>query len=136
MLHIFLAEDNPGDVLLVEQALEEHRIEHQLRVVRDGEEAIRVVVRMGEPGGEPCPDILLLDLNLPKADGLQVLREFRKHPGCSRVPVIVVTSSDAPQDRARGAALGISHYFRKPSDFDSFMQLGAVIRDAVARRPA
>jgi len=70
---------------------------------------------------------MLLDLNLPTADGTEVLRELRSHPHCASTPVIIVTSSDAPKDRARVAELGISHYFTKPSDWDAFMRLGEVV---------
>jgi CheY-like chemotaxis protein len=132
VLHILLAEDNPADVLLVREALEEHHIPHRLHVVQDGEQAIHFVERMGQPDGTPCPDLLLLDLNLPKADGPQVLREFRRHPECAHTPVVVVSSSDAPQDRARVSPLGISRYFRKPPDLDAFLHLGAVVREVVA----
>ncbi len=129
MLRILLAEDNPGDVLLVQQALEEYHIDHELHVVRDGGEAMEFLAHMGEPGEAACPDIVLLDLNLPKVDGHQVLSEFRKHPSCTHTPVIVVSSSDLPKDRARVAALGISRYFRKPSELDAFMLLGSVVRE-------
>ncbi len=128
---ILLAEDNPGDVLIVQKALEEHHIRHRLYVVRDGAEALEWVAHMGEPG-TPTPDLLLLDLNLPKGDGRQILSEFRKHPGCEQSPVIAVTSSDAPRDRARMAELGVARYFRKPLDYDAFLQLGAVVREVVA----
>ena len=134
-LNILLAEDNRGDVLLVRQALEEHDIEHQLYVVQDGAQAIEFVAQMGKPGGVPCPDVILLDLNLPKADGPEILTEFRKHPECTTTPVIVVTSSDAIKDRARAAELGISRYFKKPSEFDEFMKLGAVVREVVDETP-
>lgn len=127
---ILLAEDNPGDVMLVQRALEKHHVFHRLYVVRDGAEALAFVDRIGEPGA-PCPDVLLLDLNLPKVDGRQVLSEFRKHPGCSDAPVIVVSSSDAPRDRTRMAELGIARYFRKPLDFEEFLKLGAVVREVV-----
>jgi len=129
---ILLAEDNPGDVLLVQKALREHHILHQLYVVRDGAEALAWVALIGEPGGTPQPDLVLLDLNLPKSDGRQILSEFRKHPGCSQSPVIAVTSSDAPRDRAWMAALGVARYFRKPLEFDAFLQLGNVVREVVA----
>lgn len=131
MLNILLAEDNGGDIMLVRQALEENQIEHKLHVLKDGEEALRFVGNIGKSSESPCPDVLLLDLNLPKVDGSQVLRAFRLNPLCVDTPVIVVTSSDAPKDRARMAALGINRYFRKPSDFDAFMQLGAVVREVV-----
>ena len=86
---------------------------------------------MGEPDGDPCPDIVLLDLNLPKVDGPEVLTEFRKHPECARTPVIVISSSDAHKDRERMAGLGISRYFRKPSDLDGFLRLGALVREVM-----
>jgi two-component system, chemotaxis family, response regulator Rcp1 len=133
---ILLAEDNPGDVFLVQKALQQYHILHRLYVVRDGAEALAWVAHIGEPGGTPQPDLLLLDLNLPKFDGRQILSEFRKHPGCSKSPVIAVTSSDAPRDRARMAELGVARYFRKPLEFDAFLRLGAVVREVVAEAAA
>lgn len=135
LLQILLAEDNRGDVLLVQQALAEHHVRYELHVVQDGEEALRYIAQMGKPGGAPCPDVLLLDLNLPKVEGQQVLTEFRKHPRCAQTPVIVVSSSDAPRDRARIGELGVSRYFRKPSDLDDFMKLGGVVREVVSEQP-
>ncbi len=134
MLHILLAEDNFGDVLLVRQALTEHQIDHELHVVKDGDEALQFLERMGAASEPPCPDVLLLDLNLPKVDGPQVLQAFRKHPACAQTPVIVVTSSDAPKDRKRVEALGATAYFRKPSELTEFMRLGAVVKDVLDGR--
>lgn len=128
MYQILLAEDNPGDVLLVQQALEDYNVQYQLHIVHDGAAAIEFIGHMGKAGSVPCPDLMLLDLNLPKVKGPEILREFRNHPECAETPVIVVTSSDAEKDRAQTALLGISEYFRKPSDFDAFMQLGALVR--------
>jgi chemotaxis family two-component system response regulator Rcp1 len=99
VLHILLAEDNPGDILLVEQALEEHRIPYELHVVHDGGESLNFLV-----------------------DGPQVLREFRKHPACAHTPVIVVSSSDAQRNRTQMAELGITRYFKKPLDLDAFIR--------------
>jgi CheY-like chemotaxis protein len=134
VLQILLAEDNPGDVLLVQEALQEHQIEHQLHVVEDGAKALEYLSQLGKSTGAPCPDVLLLDLNLPKVDGTQVLAEFRKHPECVHMPVIVITSSGAQRDRARVSELGVARYFKKPSDFDEFLRLGAVVREVVAER--
>jgi CheY-like chemotaxis protein len=131
-LVIFLAEDSRGDVLLVREALEKYHVPHELQIARDGGEALDYVSHMGETSGPPCPDVILLDLNLPKADGFTMLTEFRKHPQCSQTPVIVISSSDAPKDRERGRALGIARYFRKPSDLDEFLELGAVVRQVVS----
>jgi chemotaxis family two-component system response regulator Rcp1 len=130
---ILLLEDNPGDILLVQKALQKHHIRHRLHVIRDGEEALAYVARIGEPGGEPLPDLVLLDLNMPKADGAEILSAVRRHPGCARVPVIIVSSSATLRDQARMAQLGVARYFRKPFDFDEFMQLGAVVREVAAR---
>ena len=129
---ILLLEDNPGDILLVQKALQKHHIRQRLHVIRDGEEALTYVSHMGEPGGQPLPDLVLLDLNLPKADGGQILSAVRSHPESSVAPVIVVSSSSALGDQARMAQLGITRYFRKPLDFEEFMKLGAVVRDVVA----
>jgi chemotaxis family two-component system response regulator Rcp1 len=133
-LQILLAEDNLGDIWLVREALECHHIPHELHVVRDGDEALAFVAKMGGQDGVPCPDVLLLDLNLPKVDGPDVLAEFRKHPLCANTPVIVVSSSDTQADRARLASLRIARYFRKPSDLEKFMQLGEIVLEVLARK--
>src|SRR3954452_12761702 len=119
MLRILLAEDNPGDILLVQQALKAHKVEHELDRVHDGAEALAYISRIGSVE-HPCPDLVLLDLNLPKVEGSEVLAAFRKHPACEQTPVIVVSSSDAKKDRARMSELNVARYFRKPSDFDEF----------------
>jgi chemotaxis family two-component system response regulator Rcp1 len=126
MLQILLAEDNPGDVWLVEQALETHKVVHQLHVVQDGDEALAFI-----DAQSPCPDLLLLDLNLPKIDGSEILNVFRQHPKCAHTPVIVISSSDTHRDRARTAELGIACYFRKPLEFAAFMRLGQIVREVV-----
>jgi CheY-like chemotaxis protein len=136
LLKILLAEDNPGDVYLVREALQEHRIAHELHVVSDGAQAITFLAEMGKPGSPPCPDLLLLDLNLPKVDGVQVLEEFRKSAECVHTPVIVVTSSNAAKDKNRVAELRVDRYFCKPLDFDDFMGLGLIIREVVHARHA
>ena len=134
MIEILLAEDNPGDVILVKQALEQHHISHQLHVATDGAKALDYVAKMGTPNNPPCPDLMLLDLNLPKVDGPAVLREFRSHENCLLTPVIVVTSSDARKDRQGMAELGVSHYFRKPSDLEAYMKLGEIVRQVVGSK--
>jgi CheY-like chemotaxis protein len=134
VLQILLAEDNEGDVILVEQALAEHQIVHTLHVVCDGDEALKFLDSIGD--GLPCPDVLLLDLNLPKVDGTEVLKRFRNYPACTKTPVIIVTSSDAPRDRKRVELLGANAYFRKPSDLGEYMTLGAVIKDVVQNSAA
>ena len=129
MLEILLVEDNPGDVYLVKRALAEYRIAHNCHVARDGAEALALVEGMGRERGIPCPDIVLLDLNLPKADGTEILSAFRKHVASALTPVLVMTSSNAPKDRARLAELGVTRYFRKPSTLEGFMELGRIVRE-------
>ena len=131
LVQILLAEDNHGDVLLVREALREHRLEHKLYLVRDGLQAERYIERIGQAEDAPCPDVLLLDLNLPHRDGHELLQLFRAHPLCGSKPVIIITSSDAEKDRKRAAELGATRYFKKPSDVDEFIRLGAVIREVV-----
>jgi two-component system, chemotaxis family, response regulator Rcp1 len=131
-IRILLAEDNQGDVFLVRDALEHHGIEFELEVVKNGELALAAVDRFGQSVSS-APDIFLLDLNLPRAAGDVVLQRFRESAGCSGIPVIIMTSSDAPQDRERVARLGISYYFRKPSDLDEFRRLGEVVKSLISR---
>jgi CheY-like chemotaxis protein len=133
-LHVLLAEDNEGDVFLVEEALRFHNIEFQLHVQADGLAAIRYIEDLDGASEDPCPDVLLLDLNLPKVDGHDVLNVLRAHPRCSRMPVIIMTSSDAPQDRQRAELMGATYYFRKPSDLTEFMALGAIFREVVSSK--
>ena len=127
-LDILLAEDNDADVFLVRHALSEHSVPHQLHVVRNGPEVLKYFERMGKLDGFPCPGVMLLDLNLPAIDGTQILNEFRKHTDCDEVPVVVMTSSDSPRDVARAAQMGVNHCFRKPTDLEDFLQLGAVVK--------
>ncbi len=133
-LRILLAEDNPGDVELVREALREHDIPHTLFVASDGQQAKRFLERMGKHPDAPCPDVLLLDLNLPRADGYELVALFRAHPLSAQTPVIIVTSSNARKDRERAASLGAARFFRKPSDLAEFLELGALIREVIEER--
>lgn len=131
-IHVLLVEDNRADVLLVRHALTAHEIPYQLHVFEDGAQAVDFMARMGKPGEEPCPDILLLDLNLPKIDGPEVLQHFRRHPQCGDTPVIVISSSDAMRDREKVNALGVARYFKKPTDLNAFLQLGMIVKEVLA----
>ena len=123
---ILLAEDNRADVYLVRKSFEEHGIVQDLRVVKDGEEAIRFLAGLGSENS--CPRLVVLDLNLPKITGQEILECLRAHPNCGGVPVIVMTSSDSPVDKSEIARLGATAYFRKPTLLDEFMQLGALVK--------
>jgi two-component system, chemotaxis family, response regulator Rcp1 len=125
-LRVLLAEDNPGDVMLVRDALRQQSIDFELLVVDDGDK-IRSFLN-NATADHPGPDVLLLDLNLPRLDGPDMFRLLRDHPCCCDAPLIVITSSDSPRDRAWTEQFGVAHFFRKPSNYDAFMKLGEVVR--------
>ncbi len=128
---ILLAEDNPADVMLVEQALKEHAIKCKLLVLRDGAEALRFFRDLDDDSKSLAPDLVLLDLHLPKHDGDEIIRQVRGSQRCAETPVVVMSSSDSPQDRV-DAERHSARYFRKPSGLDAFMELGTVIKQALA----
>ncbi len=124
-VQVLLVEDNLADVELVREALSASELQHVLQVVTDFEEAREYVESISL--GSVCPDILLMDLNLPKGSGFDLLRIFRLRPHCQDIPVIVVSSSNAVRDRDRAAQFGAVQYFRKPTDLDEFMKLGLLV---------
>jgi len=127
-LKILLVEDNPSDVFFVRQALGYEGIQSDLVVARDGEQAIAFVEAAEAKQRPPCPELILLDLNLPRTSGTEFLRWLRQSSRCPEVPVIVVTSSDSPDDKAEATGLGISRYFLKPHNLDEYMKLGSVVK--------
>ena len=127
-MNILLVEDNLADALLVEEAFREAQFDCVLAVVRDGEQALQAIELLGKDPNTPCPDLILLDLNLPRVGGNEVLARLRSIPRCAGVKVLIVSSSDAPADREKAMSLGASDYFRKPSSLDGFMKLGARVR--------
>ncbi len=133
---ILLAEDNDGDVFLVRRALEKRGLLHELVLAHNGEEALVWLDRhTGVSNGDAAPDLILLDLNLPRVDGGQLLSHIRKTDSFSRTPVIVLTSSDSPKDRQMALELGANLYFRKPTDLASFMDLGRIIEETLEGTP-
>lgn len=122
-VEFLLAEDNPGDVRLTREALRESNIESNLYVAKDGVEAMDFLLRRGEHANAPTPDIMLLDLNLPKMDGRQVLEAIKSNPDLRRIPVAVMTSSEAEQDVLRAYDLHANCYVCKPVDLDQFVQV-------------
>jgi CheY-like chemotaxis protein len=129
---ILLIEDNPADVFLVEEAIKTEELSYRLTHAADGERAIALVRQLEEDESLPCPALLLLDLNLPRKSGDEVLERLRASERCKNIPVIVLTSSDSAADREKARRLGANAYFRKPSDLDEFLRLGAVIKQVLA----
>jgi DNA-binding response OmpR family regulator len=125
---VLLVEDNPADADLVEEAFSEAHIDCLLDILRDGAQAIDFIERLDSGLSEACPDLFLLDLNLPKVGGEAVLKRVRSSPVCKSVKVLIVSSSDAPSDRKRAMDLGASDYFRKPSSLEQFMEFGSKVR--------
>jgi CheY-like chemotaxis protein len=121
---ILLAEDDEDDFILVRDALEEAGVAADLRRVDDGEEVMDYLARRGRFTQEvaPAPDIVILDLNMPRKDGREVLRDLKLHPWLRRIPVIVLTTSRAEEDVARSYALGVNSFIRKPSAFEALVE--------------
>jgi two-component system, chemotaxis family, response regulator Rcp1 len=118
---ILLVEDNPGDVLLTEEALAEAKVANDVHVAEDGEIAMRFLRQEEEHAGAPRPDLVLLDLNLPRMDGREVLAEVKSDPVLRRIPVIVLTTSEAEQDILRSYDLHANGYVTKPLDIGDFL---------------
>ena len=111
-------------------AIHHYGLKPEFLVHNDGEEMLRYIDRI-DAGEVPCPDIVLLDLNLPRVSGHTLLDRLRGSPVCGHVPVIIVSSSNAAQDRESASRLGATTYFCKPNNLDDFMQLGGVVRSLV-----
>ena len=122
-IHILLIEDNPGDIRLTKEVLKEGKITNSLSVVMDGEEAILFLKKQGQYINAPAPDIILLDLNLPKKDGREVLAEIKFDSKLMLIPVIVLTTSSAEQDVLSMYAHHANCYIMKPVDFNQFINV-------------
>jgi CheY-like chemotaxis protein len=122
---ILLVEDNPNDVELAMHALRSEKLGNRIRVARDGEEALQLLFgKSSTPGGTPyLPQLILLDLKLPKVDGLQVLEQIKNDPRTKTIPVVILTSSKEEKDLINGYQLGVNSYIQKPVDFDQFRQI-------------
>lgn len=120
-IEVLLVEDDPGDELMTREAFEDNKIRNTLHVVRDGQEALDFLYRRGPHAGAPRPDLILLDLNLPKYDGLQVLEEIKSDAELATIPVVVLTTSSAEEDILRSYKLHANAYVTKPVDLDQFI---------------
>lgn len=128
-IEIFLVEDNPGDVRLTREALKEGKVANNLRVVSDGMEAMAYLRQEGDYASVPRPDLVLLDLNLPRKDGREVLAEMKADPELRRIPVVVLTTSQAEQDILRAYDLHVNCYVTKPVDLEQFVGVVRSIED-------
>ena len=133
--NIVLVEDAEPDVILVREALEQSGLDFDLRVFDDGEQGVDFVENIDRDAAAACPHLFLLDLNLPKKSGGQVLERVRQSVRCGAVPVVILTSSDSNKDKAQAANLKATGYFRKPSRLDEFMKLGPYLRDLLTNPP-
>jgi CheY-like chemotaxis protein len=122
-IEVLLVEDDEGDVLMTREALEEGKVLNRLNVVGDGVEAINYLRRTANHRRATRPDLILLDLNLPKIDGRQVLAEVKGDPGLRRIPIVVLTTSEAEEDVLRSYDLHANAYVTKPVDFDRFVEV-------------
>ncbi|SNB46567.1 response regulator [Geobacter sp. DSM 9736] len=137
-LNILLVEDNPGDVELVREALADSTVRSELHVAADGVLAMQYLRREGEFSQSQRPDLILLDLNLPRKSGIDVLREMKSDPDLQFIPVIVLTSSKSDDDILRSYSLHANCYVTKPVDFDQFMSVVKSIEEfwlAVVKLP-
>jgi len=123
IIEILLVEDNEGDARLAIEALKEAKVKNQLHWVKDGEEALAFLRREGEYADAPRPDVVLLDLNLPKVDGREVLAAVKADPDLKRIPIVILTVSQAEEDIIKSYNLHANCYITKPLDLDQFMRV-------------
>ncbi len=126
---VLLVEDDPGDELMTREAFQENKVRNVLHVVRDGEEALDFLHRRGAHAGAPRPGLILLDLNLPRFDGRQVLAAIKDDADLCTIPVVVLTTSEAEEDILRSYKLHANAYVTKPVDFDRFIDVVRQIDD-------
>lgn len=128
-IQILLVEDSPGDVRLTEEIMRDAKIANDLHVVTDGEDAMDFLRGIGAHADAPRPDVMLLDLNLPRKDGREVLAEIKADPVLRRIPVIVLTTSSADEDVLHSYDLNANCYITKPIDLDEFISVVRSIED-------
>jgi two-component system, chemotaxis family, response regulator Rcp1 len=130
---VLLVEDSPGDAGLIREALQEHGVEGEILIIADGEKAIQYIQAIDSRSLE-CPDLVIIDVNLPKRPGREVLEHLRRSEKCRSLPVIILSSSDAAQDRADAARFGATRYIKKPLRLKEFLGLGAIFKETLRGR--
>ena len=126
---ILLIEDNAGDVLLTKEAFRHTHFKYNLRVARDGDEALKILNRQGKYNSSPMPDLILLDLNIPKIDGIEVLEKIKTNSELKDIPVIILSGSQAESDMTSSYDLHANSYVIKPDNFDDFKEIIASIEN-------
>jgi DNA-binding response OmpR family regulator len=129
---ILVVEDSKSDVFLIREALKEAQVEAEIHVVDNGDSATKFFEAADSDGKSTIPNLVLLDLNLPKKRGDEVLKYLRNSLRCKEVRVVIVSTSDSTRDRAAVEPLGISAYFKKPTDYNDFMKLGRLVKTLLA----
>jgi CheY-like chemotaxis protein len=129
VISVLLVEDDPGDVVLIREAFEHNKLYNTLHVVSDGVQALEYLRGEGEHAGAPRPDLVLLDLNLPRKDGREVLAEVKADPDLRTIPIVVLTTSEAEEDIVRSYDLHANAYVTKPVDFERFIEVVRQIDD-------
>lgn len=128
-VEILMVEDNPADVRLTEEAFKDAKVLNNMSVVGDGVEAMAFLRREGKYANAAKPDLILLDLNLPKKDGREVLAEIKNDPDLKRIPVVILTTSEDEKDILKAYDLHVNAYVRKPVDLDQFMKVVEAVED-------
>jgi CheY-like chemotaxis protein len=131
--NVLLIEDNDADIYLLKKALDMTGLAIQLTVIGDGAKALVFARNEGEYHDAAVPDLTLLDLNLPKNDGVEVLRALKRSDRLAAMPVVIMTSSSSPVDRAKLAQLDVAQYLTKPADFDAFLRIGELIGEMLVK---
>ena len=129
LIDILVVEDNPGDALLIREVLKSNKIYNTLNIVKDGEEAMDFLYRKGKFAEAPQPDLILLDLNLPKMDGRQVLAKIKSDDKLKQIPVVIMTMSQAEEDILKSYKLHANCYVTKPINLDQFVKVVESIED-------
>ncbi|MBS1868418.1 MAG: response regulator [Actinobacteria bacterium] len=122
-IDVLLVDDDPGDTLMIREAFEHNKVNNALECVADGVQAMQYLRREGEYANAPRPDLILLDLNLPRKDGREVLAEIKSDPQLATIPVVVLTTSHAEEDVLRSYQLHANAYVTKPVDFERFIEV-------------
>jgi CheY-like chemotaxis protein len=122
-IDVLLVEDDPGDVLMTREAFEDHKVQNNLEVVSDGVDAVAYLRKKGRYADATTPDLILLDLNLPRKDGREVLAEIKADENLRSIPVVVLTTSEAEEDVVRSYSLHANAYVTKPVDFEQFLRI-------------